>query len=40
MEKERYGKPVMEVIEMNGKNNVIITSCTPVDVPPYDDWFE
>ena len=35
---EKYEKPELEVIELNGEN-VIVTSCTPVDVPEYDDWF-
>lgn len=36
---EQYLKPEMEVIQFENED-VIVTSCTPVDVPPYDDWFE
>lgn len=36
---EEYQKPQMEIVELSGEN-VIVTSCTPVDVPDYDDWFE
>ena len=35
---EKYEKPELEVIELN-EENVIVTSCTPVDVTEYDDWF-
>ena len=35
----KYIKPQMEIVELNGEN-VIVTSCTPVDVPDYDDWFD
>lgn len=34
---EKYEKSELEVIELNGEN-VIVTSCTPADVPAYDDW--
>lgn len=36
---KEYEKPQMEVIELSG-TDIITTSCTPVDVPDYDDWFE
>ena len=35
---EQYRKPQMEVIDLS-RENVIVTSCTPVDAPAYDDWF-
>ena len=34
---EQYLKPQMEIVELSGEN-VIVTSCTPVDAPGYDDW--
>ena len=36
---KEYEKPQMEVIELSG-TDIITTSCTPIYVPDYDDWFE
>ncbi len=42
---KEYEKPQREVIELSG-TDIITTSCTtystcyPVDVPGYDDWFD
>ena len=42
---KEYEKPQMEIIELSG-TDIITTSCTtystcyPVDVPGYDDWFD
>ncbi len=32
---EKYEKPEMEIVELSGEN-VIVTSCTPIDVPLWD----
>ena len=39
----KYIKPQMEIVELSGDNVIVTsctpnTSCTPVDVPDYDDW--
>ena len=40
---EEYQKPQMEIVELSGENVIVTsctpnTSCTPPDVPDYDDW--
>ncbi len=34
---EQYLKPEMEVIKFENED-VIVTSCTPMDVPEWGDW--